>query len=94
MMYEVLTRGWSPYTDIKSNREVHNFILDGGRLDRPEGVDLETWAIAESTWATKPQHRPKFKRIMEQLDAVTNKLRQSENAYLEPEYDEVIGCFL
>ena len=83
MMYEVITRGLFPYNTIRTNNEVHHYVIKGGRLNRPDSFDDSTWSLCMQTWSQYPADRPKFDRILDTIASISAKIKAADTSYLE-----------
>ncbi|XP_071134882.1 uncharacterized protein [Mytilus edulis] len=66
VLWEVFTLGRIPYPG-KSNNEVMTFVAKGGRLDKPDQCSQETYSLMFECWMDKPEDRPNFRNITEEL---------------------------
>ncbi|CAC5420398.1 ALK [Mytilus coruscus] len=66
ILWEVFTLGRIPYPG-KSNNEVMTFVAKGGRLDKPDQCSQETYSLMCNCWMNKPEDRPNFRNITEEL---------------------------
>ena len=83
MLYEVITRGLFPYNTIRTNAEVHHYVIKGGRLDRPDSFDDSTWSLCLQIWSEYPADRPKFDRILDTLTSICANMKTMDTSYLE-----------
>ncbi|CAH1784899.1 unnamed protein product [Owenia fusiformis] len=67
VFWEILTRGCTPYSYI-GNGELKNFLLSGGRLDRPAYSPDELWVLISGCWQEDPQRRPSFSAIVSSIE--------------------------
>ncbi|KAJ8306434.1 hypothetical protein KUTeg_016979 [Tegillarca granosa] len=66
VMWEVFTLGGTPYGGIRSH-EVHDRVVGGYRMERPEFCEDMHYNIMTRCWDIKPKKRPKFSKIAEEL---------------------------
>jgi hypothetical protein len=57
----------TPYPKISKNKDVLQFVLNGGRLEKPNDCPEALYQIILSTWAEKPQDRPSFAVLLKDL---------------------------
>jgi hypothetical protein len=50
-----------------SNQESLDFVLNGGRLARPELCTDEVFRLMQQCWQTDPENRPTFKAIYQKF---------------------------
>ena len=50
--------------------DVMTHIKKGGRLDCPENCPPEVYKIVKTCWYERPEERPTFKELLEQLKAL------------------------
>lgn len=60
----ILTIVAAPYFSM-SNQEASEFVLKGGRLERPEECPEDLWKLIITCWKTEASGRPTFKQIFE-----------------------------
>ena len=69
-MWEVVTVGGTPYSDIVNLEDIVPQIMSGMRLQRPAHCTQPIYDIMSSCWETIPQHRPLFLEITDQLQSL------------------------
>ncbi len=68
LMYEIWTRGDTPYKDIQNVSMVHVMVTNGYRLPCPDDCPTEVHALMLECWHTNPHDRPTFPHLSTQLD--------------------------
>ncbi|XP_040055764.1 tyrosine-protein kinase receptor TYRO3 [Gasterosteus aculeatus] len=68
-MWEVLTRGQTPYPGVE-NSEVYEFLIRGERLKRPSDCREDIYEVMHSCWSPVPKCRPSFQHLVSQLEAL------------------------
>ncbi|XP_030018613.1 tyrosine-protein kinase TXK isoform X2 [Sphaeramia orbicularis] len=66
VMWEIYSEGRTPF-DKRSNLEVVNDITRGIRLYRPHRASQPLYAIMYRCWHEKPQGRPSFSEVLEEI---------------------------
>ena len=51
-------------------KDMQAHIKEGGRLDCPENCPPEVYEIMKTCWHERPEDRPTFKELLEQLKAL------------------------
>uniref|UniRef100_A0A4W5JPJ4 Serine-threonine/tyrosine-protein kinase catalytic domain-containing protein n=1 Tax=Hucho hucho TaxID=62062 RepID=A0A4W5JPJ4_9TELE len=65
-MWEIATRGMTPYPGIQ-NHEIYDYLLEGHRLKQPTDCLDELYEIMYSCWRTDLLDRPIFTQVRELL---------------------------
>ncbi|CAL8298464.1 unnamed protein product [Arctogadus glacialis] len=68
-MWEVLTRGQTPYPGVE-NSEVYEYLIKGERLKQPPDCRDDIYEVMHSCWSPVPKCRPSFQRLVEQLEGL------------------------
>ncbi|KAG7277781.1 hypothetical protein CRUP_023069, partial [Coryphaenoides rupestris] len=68
-MWEVMTRGQTPYPGVE-NSEVYEFLIKGERLKQPPDCRDDIYEVMHGCWSPVPRCRPSFRRLLEQLEAL------------------------
>ncbi|KAJ3613607.1 hypothetical protein NHX12_019853 [Muraenolepis orangiensis] len=68
-MWEVLTRGQTPYPGVE-NSEVYEFLIKGERLKQPPDCRDDIYELMHSCWSPVPRCRPSFQELLEQLEVL------------------------
>ncbi|MBN3326249.1 TYRO3 kinase, partial [Atractosteus spatula] len=66
-MWEIMTRGQTPYPGVE-NSEIYEYLIKGGRLKQPPGCLDDIYNIMYSCWSPNPKGRPTFQQLIEQLE--------------------------
>ncbi|TKR69371.1 hypothetical protein L596_021543 [Steinernema carpocapsae] len=67
LLWEIFSLGFIPYPG-RGNQEVMDMIMSGGRLDSPNGLPEEIYALMVQCWNTDECCRPGFKEIVTWLE--------------------------
>jgi len=62
VMWEIFEFAKVPYPEL-TNREAIDFVLKGGRLEKPSDCPQFVYDVMKSCWEEKPENRPPFKSI-------------------------------
>ncbi|EJD76771.1 tyrosine-protein kinase receptor [Loa loa] len=77
LLWEIFSLGYMPYPG-RSNQEVMSLIVNGGRLEPPNGIPDQIYTLMLACWSTADTDRPHFDDIIENLDSMLqNPLMQS-----------------
>ncbi|KAM9354071.1 tyrosine-protein kinase receptor TYRO3 [Pholidichthys leucotaenia] len=68
-MWEIITRGQTPYPGVE-NSEVYEFLIKGERLKKPADCRDDIYEIMHSCWSPVPKCRPSFQHLVSQLEAL------------------------
>ncbi|KAF7651243.1 hypothetical protein LDENG_00113630, partial [Lucifuga dentata] len=68
-MWEIMTRGQTPYPGVE-NSEVYEFLIKGERLKKPPDCRDDIYEIMHSCWSPVPKCRPSFQHLVGQLEAL------------------------
>ncbi|KAM4541777.1 tyrosine-protein kinase receptor TYRO3 isoform 4-T4 [Odontesthes bonariensis] len=68
-MWEIMTRGQTPYPGVE-NSEIYEFLIKGERLKRPADCREDIYQIMHSCWSPVPKFRPSFRQLVSQLEAL------------------------
>nr|XP_036874705.1 leukocyte tyrosine kinase receptor isoform X2 [Manis javanica] len=66
LLWEIFSLGYMPYPG-RTNQEVLNFVVGGGRMDSPRGCPGPVYHIMTRCWQHQPELRPGFDSILEHL---------------------------
>ncbi|VDM98011.1 unnamed protein product [Thelazia callipaeda] len=69
LMWEIFSLGYMPYPG-RNNQEVMSLIVNGGRLEPPNGLPDQIYALMLNCWNTADTDRPHFDVIIDALDAM------------------------
>uniref|UniRef100_H0X7V9 receptor protein-tyrosine kinase n=1 Tax=Otolemur garnettii TaxID=30611 RepID=H0X7V9_OTOGA len=70
LLWEIFSLGYMPYPG-RTNQEVLDFIVAGGRMDPPRGCPGPVYRIMTQCWQHQPELRPNFASILEHLQYCT-----------------------
>ncbi|KAM9340733.1 tyrosine-protein kinase receptor TYRO3 [Symphorus nematophorus] len=68
-MWEIMTRGQTPYPGVE-NSEIYEFLIKGERLKRPTDCREDIYEIMHSCWSPVPKCRPSFQQLVDQLETL------------------------
>lgn len=68
-MWEIMTRGQTPYPGVE-NSEIYEFLIKGERLKKPPDCRDDIYEIMHSCWSPVPKCRPSFQVLVGQLEAL------------------------
>ncbi|KAH3758729.1 src domain protein [Pelomyxa schiedti] len=60
LVWELLTSGKQPYSNLSTNSDVYQYILSGNRLQQPDGCPSSLWKLLERCWNSDASFRPEF----------------------------------
>lgn len=72
-MWEVMTRGQTPYPGVE-NSEIYEFLIKGERLKRPADCRADIYELMHSCWSPVPRCRPSFSTLVSQLQTLRRSL--------------------
>uniref|UniRef100_A0A2K6GCN6 receptor protein-tyrosine kinase n=1 Tax=Propithecus coquereli TaxID=379532 RepID=A0A2K6GCN6_PROCO len=70
LLWEIFSLGYMPYPG-RTNQEVLDFVISGGRMDPPRGCPGPVYRIMTQCWQHQPELRPSFASILEHLQYCT-----------------------
>ncbi|KAM9707804.1 tyrosine-protein kinase receptor TYRO3 [Menidia menidia] len=68
-MWEIMTRGQTPYPGVE-NSEIYEFLIKGERLKKPADCRDDIYEIMHSCWSPVPKCRPSFEQLVGQLEGL------------------------
>ncbi|XP_028421353.1 tyrosine-protein kinase receptor TYRO3 isoform X2 [Perca flavescens] len=68
-MWEIMTRGQTPYPGVE-NSEIYEFLIKGERLKKPPDCRDDIYELMHSCWSPVPKCRPSFQDVVVQLEAL------------------------
>ncbi|XP_044022999.1 tyrosine-protein kinase receptor TYRO3 isoform X3 [Siniperca chuatsi] len=68
-MWEIMTRGQTPYPGVE-NSEIYEYLIKGERLKKPPDCRDDIYEIMHSCWSPVPKCRPSFQHLVVQLEAL------------------------
>ncbi|XP_057714667.1 tyrosine-protein kinase receptor TYRO3 [Corythoichthys intestinalis] len=66
-MWEVMTRGQTPYPGVE-NSEIYEYLIRGERLKKPAECRQDIYDVMHSCWSPVPKCRPTFQRLVVLLE--------------------------
>uniref|UniRef100_A0A2I2ZEL9 receptor protein-tyrosine kinase n=1 Tax=Gorilla gorilla gorilla TaxID=9595 RepID=A0A2I2ZEL9_GORGO len=73
-MWEIMTRGQTPYAGIE-NTEIYNYLIGGNRLKQlPEPSDDVLYDLMYQCWSADPKQRPSFTCLRMELENILGQL--------------------
>ncbi|XP_049595825.1 tyrosine-protein kinase receptor TYRO3 isoform X3 [Syngnathus scovelli] len=66
-MWEVMTRGKTPYPGVE-NSEIYEYLIRGERLKKPAECRQDIYDVMHSCWSPVPKCRPTFQRLVVLLE--------------------------
>lgn len=75
-MWEVMTRGQTPYPGVE-NSEIYEFLIKGERLKRPADCRADIYELMHSCWSPVPKCRPSFSSLVTQLQTLLRSLESN-----------------
>lgn len=73
VLWEIGTLGLFPY-DGMDNHSLLPFLMDGGRLKKPDNCSQKLYDVMLTCWRENPLERPSFQRLMEILQEPEQKI--------------------
>lgn len=68
-MWEIMTRGQTPYPGVE-NSEIYEYLIKGERLKKPPECREDIYELMHSCWSPVPKCRPSFQHLVNQLEAL------------------------
>ncbi|XP_055029209.2 tyrosine-protein kinase receptor TYRO3 [Misgurnus anguillicaudatus] len=72
-MWEIMTRGQTPYPGVE-NSEIYEYLIKGERLKQPPDCPVDIYEMMHSCWSPVPKCRPSFQSLIDQLEVQWAKL--------------------
>lgn len=72
-MWEIMTRGQTPYAGIE-NAEIYNYLIGGNRLKQPPECTEEVYDLMYQCWSADPKQRPSFTCLRMELENILGHL--------------------
>lgn len=66
-MWEIMTRGQTPYPGVE-NSEIYEYLIKGERLKQPLDCPVDIYEIMHSCWSPVAKCRPSFQHLIDQLE--------------------------
>ncbi|KAL4656485.1 tyrosine-protein kinase receptor TYRO3 [Arapaima gigas] len=77
-MWEIMTRGQTPYPGVE-NSEVYEYLIKGERLKQPPDCPDSIYEVMHSCWSPVPKCRPSFQQLTARLESVWARLSPGPN---------------
>ncbi|KAM6461073.1 tyrosine-protein kinase receptor TYRO3 isoform 1-T2 [Liasis olivaceus] len=78
-MWEIVTRGQTPYAGIE-NAEIYNYLISGNRLKQPPECLEDVYDLMCRCWHSEPKLRPSFGALKLQLEMLLARLSLLSNS--------------
>nr|XP_040130475.1 tyrosine-protein kinase receptor TYRO3 isoform X4 [Ictidomys tridecemlineatus] len=72
-MWEIMTRGQTPYAGIE-NAEIYNYLIGGNRLKQPPECMEDVYDLMYQCWSADPKQRPSFTCLRMELENILGHL--------------------
>ncbi|XP_054572310.1 tyrosine-protein kinase receptor TYRO3 isoform X1 [Eptesicus fuscus] len=72
-MWEIMTRGQTPYAGIE-NAEIYNYLIGGNRLKQPPDCMEDVYELMYQCWSADPKQRPSFTCLRMELETILGHL--------------------
>ncbi|XP_036874860.1 tyrosine-protein kinase receptor TYRO3 isoform X2 [Manis javanica] len=72
-MWEIMTRGQTPYAGIE-NAEIYNYLIGGNRLKQPPECIEDVYELMYQCWSADPKQRPSFTCLRMELENILGHL--------------------
>uniref|UniRef100_A0A8D2AHW0 Tyrosine-protein kinase receptor TYRO3 n=1 Tax=Sciurus vulgaris TaxID=55149 RepID=A0A8D2AHW0_SCIVU len=72
-MWEIMTRGQTPYAGIE-NAEIYNYLIGGNRLKQPPDCMEDVYDLMYQCWSADPKQRPSFTCLRMELENILGHL--------------------
>ncbi|XP_047397785.1 tyrosine-protein kinase receptor TYRO3 isoform X3 [Sciurus carolinensis] len=72
-MWEIMTRGQTPYAGIE-NAEIYNYLIGGNRLKQPPDCLEDVYDLMYQCWSADPKQRPSFTCLRMELENILGHL--------------------
>ncbi|KAM5235305.1 tyrosine-protein kinase receptor TYRO3 [Ctenodactylus gundi] len=72
-MWEIMTRGQTPYAGIE-NAEIYNYLIGGNRLKQPPECLEDVYDLMYQCWSADPKQRPSFTCLRMALEDILGHL--------------------
>ncbi|XP_042543834.1 tyrosine-protein kinase receptor TYRO3 [Dipodomys spectabilis] len=72
-MWEIITRGQTPYAGIE-NAEIYNYLIGGNRLKQPPDCMEDVYDLMYQCWNADPKQRPSFTCLRMELETILGHL--------------------
>ncbi|XP_074853136.1 tyrosine-protein kinase receptor TYRO3 isoform X3 [Carettochelys insculpta] len=72
-MWEIVTRGQTPYVGIE-NAEIYNYLISGNRLKQPPECLEDIYDLMCRCWHSEPKLRPSFGMLKSRLEMIQGRM--------------------
>ncbi|XP_044256140.1 fibroblast growth factor receptor homolog 1-like isoform X2 [Tribolium madens] len=70
LLWEIMTLGGTPYPSVPSVEKLFQLLRNGHRMEKPPCCSLEIYILMRECWSYKPNERPTFSQLVEDLDRI------------------------
>ncbi|EFA11574.2 fibroblast growth factor receptor homolog 1 isoform X2 [Tribolium castaneum] len=70
LLWEIMTLGGTPYPSVPSVEKLFQLLRNGHRMEKPPCCSLEIYMLMRECWSYKPNERPTFSQLVEDLDRI------------------------
>ncbi|KAA0712821.1 Macrophage-stimulating protein receptor [Triplophysa tibetana] len=85
LMWELLTRGASPYPDVDPY-DITGYLIQGRRLHQPQYCLDSLWSILLHSWHPEPERRPDFSTLVKTIHHIHSSLEGEHYINLQVTY--------
>lgn len=85
LMWELLTRGASPYPDVDPY-DITHYLLKGRRLAQPQFCPDTLYSLMLTCWDPEPEHRPSFHSLVTEVQQILSGLEGEHYINLKVTY--------
>jgi serine/threonine protein kinase len=77
--YEVGGKGWTPFSEFKTAKQILTALEKGERTMRPYSIMEELWELIKCWWSQDASKRPSFAEIIKKLEVIQSSLASVDN---------------